>query len=64
MRNLLLLFFISVTTIACTNGKHSEFEENTEKAKAFFKLHETEQAEEMFTYLHEDMEWPNHVLDV
>ena len=57
MKKLLFLFFISAITIACTNVKHAEFEKNTEKAKAFFKLHETEQAEEMFTYLHEDMEW-------
>jgi ketosteroid isomerase-like protein len=57
MKKLLFLFFISAITIACTNVKHAEFEKNTEKAKAFFKLHETEQAEEMFTYLHEDIEW-------
>ena len=35
----------------------AEFEENTAKAKAFFKLHEEENAEAMFEYLHPDIEW-------
>ena len=48
---------ILFTVSACTNGKHAEYEKNTEKAKAFFKLHESEQAEEMFEYLHEDIQW-------
>ena len=35
----------------------AEFEKNTAKAKAFFKLHEEENAEAMFEYLHPDIEW-------
>ena len=30
---------------------------NTEIAKAYFKLHEEENSEAMFKYLHPDMEW-------
>tara|TARA_B110000459_G_C16450198_1_gene420356 strand:+ start:74 stop:901 length:828 start_codon:yes stop_codon:yes gene_type:complete len=51
------ILLISVITIACNNDKHAEFEKNTETAKAYLKLHETEQAEEMFAYLHEDIQW-------
>ena len=57
MKKLLLSLTILFTVSACTNGKHAEYEKNTEKAKAFFKLHESEQAEEMFEYLHEDIQW-------
>ena len=53
----IFILLISVITIACNNDKHAEFEKNTETAKAYLKLHETEQAEEMFAYLHEDIQW-------
>ena len=57
MKKLLILLIAGVMAVACSNGKHAEFEKNTEAAKAYFKLHESENAEEMFTYLSEDLTW-------
>ena len=43
---------------SCQNNEYRvEFEKNTEVAKAYFKLHEEENSEAMFNYLHPDMEW-------
>ena len=43
---------------SCQNNEYRvEFEKNTEIAKAYFKLHEEENSEAMFNYLHPDMEW-------
>ena len=57
MKKLSILLISGVMAVACSNGKHAEFEKNTEAAKAYFKLHETENAEEMFTYLSDDLTW-------
>ena len=43
---------------SCTNNAYkAEFEKNTEIAKAYLKLHEEENAEAMFEYLHPEIEW-------
>ncbi len=43
---------------SCQNNEYRvEFEKNTEIVKAYFKLHEEENSEAMFNYLHPDMEW-------
>ena len=57
MKKLFILLTASLIIISCSNGKHAESEKNTEAAKAFFKLHEAEDAEGMFAYLHEDIQW-------
>ena len=57
MKKVIILLIASVAISACNNGKHAEFEKNTEIAKKYFKLHEIEDAESMFEYLHEDIEW-------
>ena len=57
MKNILILLIISVFMISCSNGKHADFEKNTEIAKKYLKLHEVEDAESMFAYLHEDIQW-------
>ena len=57
MKKLSILLIAGAMAVACSNGKHAEFEKNTEAAKAYFKLHESENAEEMFTYLSEDLTW-------
>lgn len=57
MRKISVLLIASIITMACSNGKHAEYEKNTEIAKSFFKLHETENAEAMFELLHPDMQW-------
>ena len=57
MKKILLVLSIALFAYSCQSGKHAEFEKNTEAAKAFFKLHEQEDAETMFNYLHEDMQW-------
>ena len=57
MKKVIILLIASVAISACNNGKHAEFEKNTEIAKKYFKLHEVEDAESMFKYLHEDIEW-------
>ena len=57
MKKVIILLIASVAISACTNGKHAEFKKNTEIAKKYFKLHEVEDAESMFKYLHEDIEW-------
>lgn len=58
MKKLILIFLFAVLVYGCnTNDYKIEFEKNTEMAKAYFKLHEAEDAEAMFEYLHPDMEW-------
>jgi ketosteroid isomerase-like protein len=55
-------YFIIILSVlfvySCTNNAYKvEFEKNTEIAKAYLKLHEEENAEAMFEYLHPEMEW-------
>ena len=57
MKNFLILFSIIILTSSCNNGNHVDFEKNTALAKEYLKLHQDENAEEMFKYLHEDMQW-------
>ena len=57
MKKTIILLIVSVIITACSNGKHAEYEKNTEIAKNYLKLHESEDAESMFAYLHEDIEW-------
>ena len=52
MKKVIILLIASIAISACTNGKHAEFKKNTEIAKKYFKLHEVEDAESMFKYLH------------
>ncbi len=58
MKKLMIALLGLVTLISCQNNEYrAEFEKNTETAKAYFKLHESEDAQAMFEYLHPDMEW-------
>ena len=58
MKKIFVLTFLSVLLFSCTsNAYKAEFEKNTETVKAYFKLHEEENAAAMFDYLHPDMEW-------
>ena len=58
MKKLIVLTFLSVFLYSCSsNAYKAEFEKNTETVKAYFKLHEEENAAAMFDYLHPDMEW-------
>ena len=58
MKKIFVLTFLSVLLYSCTsNAYKAEFEKNTETVKAYFKLHEEENAAAMFDYLHPDMEW-------
>ena len=57
MKKIVTLLIMSVFMASCSNGNHADFEKNTEIAKKYLKLHEVEDAESMFTYLHEDIQW-------
>tara|TARA_B100000927_G_C16160463_1_gene347167 strand:- start:46 stop:558 length:513 start_codon:yes stop_codon:yes gene_type:complete len=58
MKRLMILLLAIVTLISCQNNDYrAEFEKNTETAKAYFKLHESENSAAMFEYLHPDIEW-------
>lgn len=57
MKNFLILFSVIILSSSCNNGNHVDFEKNTALAKEYLKLHQDENAEEMFKYLHEDMQW-------
>ena len=58
MKNFFVIALASLIASSCSNNAYqAEFEKNTEIAKAYFKLHEAENAEAMFEYLHPDMEW-------
>ena len=57
MKQKIIILFIGVLAVACSNKNHADFKKNTETAKAYFKLHEQEDAEAMFPYLHEDIQW-------
>jgi ketosteroid isomerase-like protein len=58
MKKLFVIALVSFIVSSCSNNAYqAEFEKNTEIAKAYFKLHEEENAEAMFEYLHPDMEW-------
>lgn len=58
MKNLILILVCFSLIYSCSNNSHmAEFEKNTELAKTYFKLHEEENAEEMFNYLHPEMKW-------
>ena len=51
-------FFVLTIIYSCNNNSYmAEFEQNTEKAKSIFKLHEEENADAMFEYLHPDINW-------
>ena len=57
MKNLIILL-ITLQLLSCGNTSHQkEFDANTELAKAYFQLHEEENAEAMFELLHPDMQW-------
>lgn len=53
----LIIAFLTIAYGCNSNDYLMEFEKNTETAKAYFKLHEAENAEAMFEYLHPDIEW-------
>ena len=56
MKNLLILV-ITLQLFSCVNSSHTkEFDNNTALAKAYFQLHEEENAEAMFEFLHPDMQ--------
>ena len=58
MRKLTLLLLFIALVYGCNSNDHqTEFKKNTDMAKSYFKLHEVEDAEAMFEYLHPDMEW-------
>ena len=58
MKKLFVIALVSLIASSCSNNVYqAEFEKNTKIAKAYFKLHEEENAEAMFEYLHPDMEW-------
>ena len=58
MKNFFVIALVSLIASSCSNNAYqAEFEKNTKIAKAYFKLHEAENAEAMFEYLHPDMEW-------
>ena len=58
MKKTLVFALVSLIATSCSNNAYqAEFEKNTELAKAYFKLHQEENAEAMFEYLHPDMEW-------
>ncbi len=49
MKKLMIALLGLVTLISCQNNDYrAEFEKNTETAKAYFKLHESEDAQAMF----------------
>ena len=49
----LLILLITLQLFSCGKNFHSkEFDANTELAKAYFQLHEEENAESMFEFLH------------
>jgi ketosteroid isomerase-like protein len=57
MKNLVILV-ITLQLFSCVNSSHTkEFDTNTALAKAYFQLHEEENAEAMFEFLHPDMQW-------
>ena len=57
MKNVIILL-ITLSLFSCGNNFNSkDFETNTELAKAYFQLHEEENAEAMFEFLHPDMQW-------
>ena len=45
MKKIVTLLIMSVFMASCSNGKHADFEKNTEIAKKYLKLHEVEDAE-------------------
>ena len=52
MKQFIITLFVLTIIYSCNNNSYmAEFEQNTEKAKAFFKLHEEENADAMFEYL-------------
>jgi len=58
MKKSIIIVFLSILIYSCSNNAYrGEFEKNTDIAKTFFKLHEEENAEAMFEYLHPDIEW-------
>ena len=58
MKKIFGAIIIFLIFCSCQNNEYRvEFEKNTETAKAYFKLHEEENSEAMFNYLHPDMEW-------
>ena len=58
MRKYFIIILSVLFVYSCTNNAYKiEFEKNTEIAKAYLKLHEEENAEAMFEYLHPEMEW-------
>jgi len=52
-----LIAIIALLIGSCTNGKHADYEKNTEAAKAYLKLHEQEDYEAMLDYIHDDIQW-------
>ena len=58
MKKLFIIILSVLFVYSCTNNAYkAEFEKNTEIAKAYLKLHEEENAEAMFEYLHPEIEW-------
>jgi ketosteroid isomerase-like protein len=58
MKKSLSIILFSIMLYSCSNNtQKAEFDKNTEIAKAYFNLHEEENAEAMFEYLHPDIEW-------
>ena len=56
MKKLLSLLLLVVIT-SCTTGNHKDFMANTELAKTYFNLHQQENAEAMWDFIHPDIEW-------
>jgi len=58
MKKLFVIALVSLVASSCSNNAYiAEFEKNTKTAKEYFKLHEEENADAMFEYLHPDMEY-------
>ena len=65
MKKSLIIILSAIMLYSCSNNtQKAEFEKNTEIAKAYFNLHEEENAEAMFEYLHPDIEWHMHTNDL
>lgn len=52
-----MILFLSAALTGCTTGNHKDFMANTELAKTYFNLHQQENAEAMWDYIHPDIEW-------
>tara|TARA_B110000285_G_scaffold208067_1_gene247964 strand:+ start:295 stop:825 length:531 start_codon:yes stop_codon:yes gene_type:complete len=57
MTKVLNFLLLAVLISGCSTGNHTDFEANTAKAKEYFLLHQNENAEAMWEYIHPDLNW-------